>query len=99
MMEEAPAFQWIGPDAGGRYRFALHGFKVPRVEGRIVPGSETLWKIVLDGRFSIEARQEELASWLWLVANAMAIGAGFSCFGENSQPANPYGTRIAEIEL
>lgn len=44
------------------------------------------WSLTLDDRFGVVADNiEELDRWLWLVANAIAIGEGLSCHGKNSR--------------
>lgn len=65
-------------------------FAIPRVTGKQnFDGSVDL---TLDGRFGIRATAEdELQRWGTFCANAMAIAAGFTSFGEGSEPRNDYG--------
>lgn len=76
------------------------------VDGYAVPGIEVSedcasgrWHVTYDGRFGIVADSlEELQRWLWIVANAQAVGAGYSCHGENSvYRPNPYRVRVLQI--
>ena len=72
----------------------IDGFLVPRVTVS-EDQSTGQWNICYDGRFSIMASMEELQRWLWLLAQAQAVGEGYSCHGENSvyQP-NPHKVRV-----
>lgn len=77
---------------------AIDGFLVPRVT--VSESAATgQWNICYDGRFSITASLEELQRWIWLVAQAQAVGGGYSCHGENSvhQP-NPQKVRVMRLE-
>jgi hypothetical protein len=76
------------------------------IDGFAVPGVEVTedratgrWNVLYDGRFGIIAESlEELQRWLWVVANAQAVGAGYSCHGENSvYRPNPHQMRVLEI--
>lgn len=75
----------------------IDGYLVPRVRVSENDGNG-LWDVTYDGRFCVTATIEELNRWLWIVANAQAIGAGYSCHGENSIPRNLYKTRLACID-
>lgn len=62
----------------------IDGFAIPRVEVAedVATGQ---WHVTYDKRFGIVADSlEELQRWLWIVANAQAVGEGYSCHGENS---------------
>lgn len=72
----------------------LDGYLVPDV--RVMERPDTgQWNVTLDGRYGIVAENlEELQRWMWIVANAMALGAGYSCHGENSQMHNPHQVKV-----
>lgn len=75
----------------------LDGFLIPRIQVHEDPGSG-LWNVIYDGRFTISAKLEELQQWLWLVAQAQAVGEGYSCHGANSvYRPNPYQVRVMGI--
>ncbi len=78
------------------YEVTIDGFAVPKVEARETDNG-TQCHISLDGRFGAVIPAEHAHSVIWLLANAMAIGAGYSCHGENSIVANPFKTRVTEI--
>lgn len=76
------------------HEFTVNGYKVPGVTGF---ETDDGWNIVVDGRFAITATHDEMERWIWLLANGMAVAAGFTCHGENSQPMNRYNTQVAQI--
>mgnify|MGYP005822958257 CR=1 FL=1 len=50
------------------------------------------WSLSLDNRFVVSnCSKEELKKWVWFIANAMAIAAGYTSFGKNSKPYNRFG--------
>jgi len=76
----------------------IDGYVVPLVEVGEDP-STGLWCLFLDGRYGTPPVDiEELHRWLPMIANAVAIGAGYSCHGENSvwRP-NPHKVRVSCI--
>jgi hypothetical protein len=84
----------LPPRSPGR-EVTIDGYLVPNVE---VGERDGKWSVFLDGRFGIDGCTfDELQRWLWLLANAQAIGGGYSCHGENSQRMNPHKVRCMEI--
>jgi hypothetical protein len=80
------------------WKVSLDGYRLPNVTA--IPQENGNLALCLDERFLIEGTPEECAKWLWFVANAMAIGAGYSCFGENSvKEPNPFQVRMAKITV
>ena len=71
------------------------------VEGRVIP-KLTAYKdgnligLVVDKRFSISLPEDQAKTVAWLVANALAIGAGYSHLGAESkdQPFAPLGKQL-----
>lgn len=84
----------VGPFSVHKIR--LDGFRVPQLEGRLVGGT---WHFILDERFGCEVPERYGCEVAWMIANALAIGSGYSCFGENSQIANPFKCRMSGINL
>lgn len=74
----------IFPKRSCGHQVAVDGFAVPRIE--VAEDAATgQWRVIYDGRFGIVAASlEELQRWLWLVANAQAVGEGYSCHGAGS---------------
>lgn len=85
----------ILPKRSHGHEVTLDGFAVPRVE--VAEDAATgKWNFTYDGRYGVTADSlEELQRWIWIVANAQAVGGGYSCHGENSvyQP-NPHKVRV-----
>lgn len=76
----------------------IDGYAVPNVE--VAENAATgQWHVTYDGRFSIVASDlEELQRWLWMVAQAQAVGAGYSCHGANSvYRPNPHKVKVMGI--
>ena len=62
----------------------IDGYLVPRIEVGEDPATGK-WCLWLDQRYGTEPVDiEELHRWLPMIANALAIGAGYSCHGVNS---------------
>ena|SRR5690349_23338579 len=80
----------------GEYFFTVGGYKVPNLKGYLIDGENT-WELVLDDRFSITVSDQELQHWLWFFANACAISAGYTHFGEGSKLRNLFETRVGII--
>ena len=74
----------------------IDGYAVPKVEAREI-NTGLMTDICLDGRFGIQIPAEYASSVIWLIANAMAIGAGYSCHGKNSSAVNPFQVAVSEI--
>lgn len=75
----------------------IDGFACPKIEAQEIDGG-TKASITLDGRFNVVVPAEHAHGVIWMIANALAIGEGYSCHGENSQPLNPHRVRVVEIE-
>lgn len=70
----------------------MDGYRVPylQVIKYVAPEHDGLLSLNVDERFSIDFLEEELDKWAWIIANGMAVAAGYSCHGENSQPLNRF---------
>ena len=86
--------QSIGPFT--IHKLTFDGYRIPRLAGLVKDGR---WYFTLDGRFGVDVPERDGPGVAMMIANAMAIGAGFSCFGENSQPANEFKTRMYGIVM
>lgn len=87
----------IGPFRNDEYVLSVDGYQVPLIKA--YPMEDGGWAVHLDERFYTELTLEEIEQTGWLLANAMAIAAGYSCFGENCVPSNPYKTQLIGLEL
>ena len=88
--------EYIGPFQD--YRAVLNGYEVPLVNARETPDGREC-HISLDGRFCIVVPAELGEQVIWMIANAYAIGAGYSCHGENIQKVNPHKVRVSGVEF
>lgn len=78
------------------HEITIDGFAVPCIEAKESADGLTC-DISLDRRFGATIRAEDAQSILWLLANALAIGAGYSCHGENSVISNPFKVKVMEV--
>jgi len=85
----------IGPFS--QWKIKLDGYRVPYLSGRV--DDQGMFHLSLDERFGIEVPEKYAHQVVWLIANALAIGAGYSCFGENSQIANPFKCKLSGLSI
>lgn len=86
---------FIGPFQP-EHRISCGGYRVPHITA--FPQANGAIALCLDGRFSKEVSQEEAKQWIWFLANAMAVAAGYSCFGSNSRKEpNPFKVQMVGI--
>ncbi|HKR59957.1 MAG TPA: hypothetical protein VJS64_09480 [Pyrinomonadaceae bacterium] len=78
------------------HKLTLDGYQIPFLTGKIVDGR---WYFTLDSRFGCDVPERDGAGVAMMIANALAFGAGFSCFGENSNPLNLFKTRMYGITM
>ena len=79
------------------YRVTLDGFRVPFVTA--TPTDDGRVDVFIDRRFAMEGSvsRDEFDRWLPILANAMAVAAGYSSFGENSGRSNPFQVRMSRL--
>ena len=82
----------VGPFTS--YRVVIHGKQIPKLRGHPIGDNDV--ELVLDGRFSIITDKETSKSVAWMIANAMAIGAGYSSMSADSKDA-PFAPNIGVI--
>lgn len=94
----------VGPFSDGSHRLVVEGFEVPHV--RVRRGTHTLgdfrsqpdpsgYDVILDDRLSFNVPKDRAEQTFLLLANGMAIAAGFSCFGPNRRKLDAFGVRVA----
>jgi len=86
----------IGPFATEHYKVTVGGYQIPYTK---LVKAGNVWNVILDGRFSITATDDEISRWMWLLANAMAIAAGYTCHGASCKPANLYQTKLIGLSM
>lgn len=73
-----------------------------QVEGRIIPGltghpqEDGRVTLIVDGRFAVDFPKEVASQAAWLLANALAVGAGYTHLGaaNKGQPFAPVGVYV-----
>jgi len=85
----------IGPF--DEYRVTVNGYQVPDLQARRVNG---LICLSLSNSLGCDIPDDERAlPIIDFIANAMAVAAGYTCFGENSQPINQFRRRLIGFDL
>lgn len=92
--EPPPAELLVGPF--NEWRVQVDGRIIPRLTG-FHDGDKIA--LVLDHRFSHSFNKDDAYSAAWLIANALAIGEGYSHLGAESkaQPFAPRGVSLAKL--
>lgn len=85
--------QLIGPFE--TYHVVVEGRVIPRLTGRKV--SEYQTALTVDGRFSATFTDDAAGQAAWLIAQALAIGEGFSHLGAEAK-SYPFAPRSMGIE-
>lgn len=75
---------------------SVDGHQVPYLTA--TPNEDGTFGITLDNRFQVTCSQAELDKWLWFLANAMAVAAGKTSFGELSNQRNLFKSPISKFE-
>lgn len=74
----------------------IDGYLVPNIEVHDNPAGV---EIVLDGRFGITITDRGVfADVMFLIANAQAVAAGYSCHGENCELSNPHKVKCTRLD-
>lgn len=86
----------IGPFVPEHF-VAINGYKVPYVT--VTPTNDGQIDLCIDRRFSLDTSVpiEEFNRWIGVLANAMAVAAGYSSHGENCLPTNPHKIRLGSL--
>ena len=91
------AVDFVGPRVSD-HAVVVDGYLVPYLTANPTNPSRTEWEIVLDGRWGITLKHEDIETVVWFVANALAVGAGFTKHGEGSGLRNRFATKVGFIE-
>ena len=92
------AVELIGPFIE-EHKITVGGYVAPHLRAVLQSGTEDVWTICCDGRFLMEAPDAEVKRWLWFVANAMAVAAGYTNHGKGARPQNLYEVQMSRIEF
>jgi hypothetical protein len=108
-VELANNVKLIGPFVGtDDYVVCVDGYRVPYVrvrEGTVGPTEHfqkteldpKAWDVTVDGRMVWSVPKAGAGAWFALMANAMALAAGRTCFGEHARVNDPFGTRVQDL--
>jgi hypothetical protein len=94
--------EFVGPGSAKDYMITVYGYRIPNVRAFLEPGTEDMWRLELQRHGATYLVTEPIPDeWVRVMAgflaHAMACAAGYSSFGENSQPMNPYAGRMVGI--
>lgn len=78
------------------YKVVVDGRAIPHLNG--YPQPDGLITLVLDGRFAIDVPESIAQQVAWLVANALAVGQGYSHLGAVTKET-PFAPIISEVTL
>jgi hypothetical protein len=96
-LSDTVAIERIGPFSDF-YQITIDGYLVPYIELRKYPDGRG-WDLTLNHCHGVDMTDEEVNKFIWWIANAMAVAAGYTSFGEHSKPANPFSTRCFGISI
>jgi hypothetical protein len=94
----------IGPFARGDYYYlSVNGCRAPYVRlFKNQPQNEWEaqfeWYLILDERWGCFAHEEEIYRWGSILANGMAVSAGFTYCGPDSKPLNRFSTKLIGLD-
>lgn len=95
--EKGPFYpEIVGPFVPEHF-VTINGYKVPYVT--VTPTSDGRVDLYVDRRFGLDhpVPVEEFNRWIGLLADAMAVAAGYSCHGENCMPTNPHKVKMGSL--
>lgn len=84
----APGLQLVGPLEISKV--VIDGYIVPGLLGCLKDGE---WHFSLEGFYSVSVPELYGHSVAIMIAQAMARAAGYTCFGKDSKPLNPFSRR------
>lgn len=94
--------EWLGnPPTNQLGYLVVGGFQLPHI--RLIksadPANDGLARLSIDNRYGSEYMPEdEIKRWAWLMANAMAVSAGFTSFNGNGRRYDSFfATRVGMI--
>lgn len=95
--EKGPFYPEIVGPFLPEHRVTIAGYHVPYIT--VKPLADGRVDLLLDDRFGLPdpVPREEFDRWIHILADAMAIAAGYSCHGENCTPTNPHKTRLGHL--
>lgn len=79
------------------YRVTNGGYHVPHLT--VQPLDDGRIAVTIDGRFGLAdpVTRDEFNNWLPILANAMAVAAGYACHGSGAPRLNPFNVRMSSL--
>ncbi len=98
-MTEYIGAELTGPFVTTEYRLSYEGFLIPYVVA--IRQNDGNFHLLVDGRMAFgNFSEEEIKNLSGVLAYAMSVAAGYSCFGENSvKDPNPFKVGFRGISL
>lgn len=101
MSEPFTGVEMVGPFSDGWYKVTHNGYLIPYIQAMPVNAQGTAWHLLLDDRMSYALPQDFLESIIPLLADSMAIAAGWKSHAvacaHQGERYNPFGTRLMKI--
>lgn len=81
------------------YKLILGGYHVPYITAQ--PAGDDKYFLTVDGRIGMAdpVSKAEIDNWINIVANAMAVAAGYPCFGTDLPKTNPFNVRMSCLAI
>jgi len=97
MEERGPFYPEIVGPFVPKHVVTINGYRVPYVT--VTPLSDGRIDLHVDNRFGLyePVSVEEFNRWIGLMAEAMAVAAGYSCHGEYCTPINPHKVKLSSM--
>lgn len=90
------AIEYIGPIGGNYYLLTIDGYQVPHIKATKNPNGT--WYLHLDGSACLpEITDDEIDKFLWFFVEAMAVSAGYTCFGKGAKEVNKFKVRMIPL--
>lgn len=92
--ERGPFYPEIVGPFVPEHRVTINGYEVPYIT--VTPLPDGRIDLHVDRRFGLDqpVSVEEFNRWIGIIADAMAVAAGYSAHGENCQPVNPHKVKL-----
>lgn len=90
------AVDFVGPRVAD-HAVSVDGYKVPYLTANPTNAARTEWELVLDGRWSLTVQHDDIERVVYFIAQALAVGAGYTKHGAGSVPFNRFATQIVSL--
>lgn len=91
--EQPKSVEFVGPFVE-QWKVIVGGYEIPKLSAIVQKDGDIM--LTLDGRFGIDGTPEEMEKWLWIIANALAIGEGYSHYGAETK-GRPFAPKVISL--